>query len=234
VYCFPSSVDRAHFARAGTLASHPAQASVSLPRLGYFGVIDERIDLELLAALADARSDWQIVMVGPVAKVDPDDLPHRSNIHWLGQRGYEELPAFLAGWDVCLLPFARNEATRHISPTKTPEYLAAGRPVVSTALTDVVELYGEVVRIAHDAQDFIAQCAAALQERGEARERREARSRELLANTSWDRTVDGMRAIVFDGWKPERAEAATESGARVEADDQRRRPPLGQTQVRTA
>jgi glycosyltransferase involved in cell wall biosynthesis len=211
VHCFPSSVDHAHFARARTLPSHPAQAHVPAPRLGFFGVIDERMDFALLTALADARPDWHVVMVGPVAKVDPDGLPRRANIHWMGQRGYGELPHFLAGWDVCLMPFALNEATRHISPTKTPEYLAAGRPVVSTALTDVVELYGEAVRVAHDADAFIAQCEAALVESGQDRARREARSTALLTRTSWNRTAERMRALVFAECVPEELNAEVEA-----------------------
>jgi glycosyltransferase involved in cell wall biosynthesis len=205
VHCFPSSLDREHFARARRLAPHPAQAHLPRPRLGYYGVIDERMDLALLGALAQARPDWQIVMVGPFAKVDPKNLPRHANIHWMGQRSYEDLPRFLAGWDVCLMPFALNEATRHISPTKTPEYLAAGRPVVSTALTDVVELYGDVVRIARDHAEFIAHCASALEEGEPARMRRERRAEELLASQSWDRTVERMRALIFD--EPEGAEA---------------------------
>jgi glycosyltransferase involved in cell wall biosynthesis len=197
VYCFPSSVDRAHFARARVLPSHPAQDAIARPRLGYFGVIDERMDLPLLAALADARKDWQLVMVGPAVKVDVERLPKRANIHWLGQRAYEELPRFLAGWDVCLLPFALNHATRYISPTKTPEYLAAGRPVVSTALTDVADVYHDTVRIARDADAFIAHCEAALTESESTRQRREARADQLLSSMSWDRTVEAMRSIVF-------------------------------------
>ena len=138
IHAFPSSVDAAHFAQArGALADPPEQARLPRPRLGYYGVIDERLDLGLIAAVAAARPDWQIVMVGPVAKIAPEDLPKAPNLHWLGQKSYDELPAYLSGWDVALMPFALNEATRFISPTKTPEYLAAGRPVVSTPVRDV-------------------------------------------------------------------------------------------------
>ena len=134
IHPFPSSVDRAHFAKARQAQADPEdQAALPRPRLGFYGVVDERMDLELLAALADARPDWTLVIVGPVVKIDPADLPQRPNIHYLGGKTYAELPAYLAGWDVALMPFAINDSTRFISPTKTPEYLAGGRPVVSTA-----------------------------------------------------------------------------------------------------
>ena len=139
IHVFPSSVDQAHFRKARTaIAIPPDQERIAGPRLGYAGVIDERIDLKLLAACAAARPAWSFVMVGPVVKVDPARLPRAANIHWLGQRAYSELPAWMAGWDVALMPFALNAATRFISPTKTPEYLAAGCPVVSTPVRDVV------------------------------------------------------------------------------------------------
>ena len=155
IHAFPSSVDQAHFRQArATIAPPPDQERIAGPRLGYAGVIDERIDLGLLAACAAARPDWSFVMVGPVVKVDPARLPRATNIHWLGQRAYAELPAFMAGWDVALMPFALNTSTRFISPTKTPEYLAAGCPVVSTPVRDVVRSYGSVggVRVAEGAR----------------------------------------------------------------------------------
>ena len=167
------------------------------PVLGYYGVIDERIDLDLIATLAAARPNWSIVMVGPVAKIDPAALPRARNIHYLGRKDYAELPAYLAGWDVALMPFAINEATRFISPTKTPEYLAAGRPVVSTPVTDVVRHYGDVegVLIAGDAEAFVKACERALAL---------SRDREawlpavdaLLARTSWDQTFRRMSSLV--------------------------------------
>jgi glycosyltransferase involved in cell wall biosynthesis len=141
LHCLPSAVDAAHFAAsnldgrsAEAEAARALHAGLGHPRLGFFGVIDERLDLELLAGLADRRPDWQIVMVGPVVKIDPAALPQRPNIRWLGMQRYEALPHLTAQWDVCLLPFALNDATRFISPTKTLEYLAAGKPVVSTPI----------------------------------------------------------------------------------------------------
>ena len=149
IHAMPSSVDVAHFAAARRPVKEPAdQQAIPTPRLGFFGVIDERLDIPLLEGVADARPDWHFVMVGPVVKIDPAELPQRANVHYLGAKAYSQLPRYLAGWSVALLPFARNEATRFISPTKTPEYLAAGRPVVSTSIRDVVNPYGELGLVA--------------------------------------------------------------------------------------
>jgi len=158
VYAFPSSIDAAHFGKARVFECDPAdQKDIPHPRLGFFGVIDERFDIELLDAVATRRPDWQFVIIGPTVKIDPAALPRHANIHYLGSKKYEELPGYLAGWDVALLLFARNESTRFISPTKTPEYLAAGKPVISTSIRDVVRPYGELnlVRIADTPEDFI-------------------------------------------------------------------------------
>lgn len=196
VYAFPSSIDTAHFARAREVMEDPAdQAPIPSPRLGFFGVIDERLDVELLAGLAQARPRWQLVMIGPVVKIDPLSLPSSSNIHYLGSKSYTDLPAYIARWDVALLPFARNESTHFISPTKTPEYLAAGRPVVSTSIRDVVRPYGQqrLVRIADTVTDFVAAVEAALTEEGGERIRRVDA---FLAQNSWDRTWARMRQLV--------------------------------------
>jgi UDP-galactopyranose mutase len=193
VHCFPSSVDAAHFGRAASGATETGdRAALPHPRLGFFGVIDERMDLALVDALARARPDYQIVMVGPVVKIDPARLPDHPNLHWLGQRGYDQLPGYLAGWDVCLLPFARNESTRYISPTKTLEYMAAGKPIVSTPITDVAVPYGDMIYLADTAEQFVAACDRALIEEPDERTRRLGRMREVLAATSWDRTVAAM------------------------------------------
>jgi len=158
VYAFPSSIDAAHFGKARVFENDPVdQKDIPHPRLGFFGVIDERFDIELLDAVAIKRPDWQFVIIGPTVKIDPATLPRHANIHYLGPKKYEELPEYLAGWDVALLLFARNESTRFISPTKTPEYLAAGKPVISTSIRDVVRPYGELnlVRIADTPNEFI-------------------------------------------------------------------------------
>jgi UDP-galactopyranose mutase len=158
-------------------------------------VIDERMDLDLLRGIAAARPDWQLVMLGPVVKVEPAALPQAPNIHYLGSKQYDELPRYIAGWDVALLPFARNESTRFISPTKTPEYMAAGRPVVSTSIRDVVRPYGqqELVRIADTVEEFVAACDAAMAEDAIAR-RRQADA--FLRQMSWDGTWARMRQLV--------------------------------------
>jgi UDP-galactopyranose mutase len=200
VHCFPSSVDSSHFrlARAGDKGVREAddQAGLPHPRLGFFGVIDERLDLPLIEFLADARPSWQIVLVGPVVKIDPASLPRRANIHYFGQRSYDELPRYLVGWDVCLLPFARNEATRFISPTKTLEYMAAERPIVSTPITDVAEPYGHIVYLGSTPAEFLAACDAALQAGSAERADRTAQMREVLAGTSWDITVASMETLL--------------------------------------
>ena len=198
VHAFPSSVDVAHFKKAREpLPEPPDQAVIPHPRIGHYAVLDERLDADLVAAVADARPDWHLVLVGPVVKIDPSSLPQRPNIHYLGGKRYEELPAYLAGWDAAFMPFAINESTRFISPTKTPEYLAAGRPVVSTPVRDVVRTYGEggLVRIAATPAEMVAALEATLAEAG-AREGWLARVDRLLEDMSWDRTWAQMRDLL--------------------------------------
>jgi protoporphyrinogen oxidase/glycosyltransferase involved in cell wall biosynthesis len=196
VVCFPSSVDVAHFAQARRERDPAARAAA--PRLGFFGVLDERLDLPLLDALATAHPGWEIDLVGPVVKIDPQSLPRAANLHYLGQRGYDELPALIAGWDVCLLPFALNASTAYISPTKTLEYMAARKPVVSTAVRDVIRLYADGVQVAVSSEDFIAACDAALGERETTRRNRIVDQDRLTSATSWDQTADAMAECIFD------------------------------------
>lgn len=203
IHCFPSSVAESHFAqsRAGLPSPIPEaerQASLPRPRLGYFGVIDERIDLDLIRLLAESHPEWQIVMVGPAAKIDARHLPRRDNILYTGQAAYEDLPGYLVGWDVCLLPFAINEATRYISPTKTLEYMAARRPIVSTPITDVVEPYGDIVYIGRTAEQFVGACEAALQSDERERVRRAEKMARVLARTSWEATALEMEERIED------------------------------------
>ncbi len=196
-HCFSSSVDAAHFAQAARPMTEPAdQATLPHPRLGYFGVIDERFDVALLAEVAAARPDWQFVMVGPVVKIDPADLPRAANIHYAGQQKYQDLPAYLSGWDVALLPFARNEATKSISPTKTLEYMAAGKPIVSTPIADVADPYGNVVGLAETAEQFVAVCERLLGESSGDRAARLNRYADVLAGTSWDATAAAISALI--------------------------------------
>jgi UDP-galactopyranose mutase len=198
IHPLPSSVDAAHFAQARGITIDPAdQAAIPHPRLGFFGVIDERMDIALLDGIAAARPDWHLVMLGPIVKIDPASLPARPNIHYLGPKTYGQLPEYVAGWDVALLPFARNEATRFISPTKTPEYLAAGKPVVSTSIRDVVRPYGQqgLARIADDVPQFVHACAAAMAEDPHQRIRQ---ADAFLRQTSWDGTWQRVRRLIDD------------------------------------
>jgi glycosyltransferase involved in cell wall biosynthesis len=202
VHCFPSSVDAAHFrlTRPGgnEVSEAEDQAELPHPRLGFYGVIDERLDLDIIDRLAGEHPDWQIVLVGPVVKIDPARLPRKPNIHYFGQRSYEELPRYLAGWDVCLLPFARNDATKFISPTKTLEYMAAELPIVSTPITDVAEPYGEIVYLGDAPDEFVRACEAALASSAEERAARTARMREVLTGTSWEVTVSAMEQLLTE------------------------------------
>lgn len=197
VHAFPSSIDVSHFGTARTSTADPAdQAGIPHPRLGFFGVIDERFDIELLDAVAKRRPDWQFVMIGPVVKIDPDTLPKYPNVHYLGSKKYEELPSYLAGWDIAVLLFARNESTRFISPTKTPEYLAAGKPVISTSIRDVVRPYGDLdlVRIADSPNDFIR--AAEDFMAGANNSEWLKRVDDFLADISWDKTWSQMSDLI--------------------------------------
>ena len=196
VHAFPSSVDVAHFARARAAQPDPEdQQHIPHPRVGFFGVIDERLDIALVGSLAAMRPEWQFVMVGPVVKIDPAVLPTLPNIHYLGSKRYEDLPSYLAGWDVAIMPFARNDATRFISPTKTPEYLAAGKPVVSTSIRDVVRTYGArgLARIADTPEEMAVAIEAALAEN--AAERLRAVDA-FLTQTSWDGTWTRMYRLI--------------------------------------
>lgn len=211
VHCFPSAVDAAHFARGREgNPVHPSLAEIGRPRLGFFGVIDERLDLELIRELAAVHRDWQICLVGPVVKIDPGTLPQGSNIHYFGQQPYDQLPAFLAGWDVCLLPFALNDATRYISPTKTLEYMAAERPIVSTAVKDVSDPYASVVRIAGRG-NFARACEEALAEAGEHFARRRSAMQTIVSRSSWDRTAQAMEGLIDDVVRSSQGHRAPES-----------------------
>lgn len=213
VHAFPSGVDVAHFVKARALpGDFGEQSGLPHPRLGYAGVIDERLDLHLLDEAARRRPEWRFIMLGPTAKVSPDSLPRRPNIHWLGMKNYADLPKYFAGWDVGIMPFALNDATRFISPTKTPEYLAAGLPVVSTAIRDVVRTYGDVglARIVHSPEDFIqaAEQSIAVDMSLKWRERADA----FLRTLSWDSVWAGMNELILGILHSEASAAAAVAG----------------------
>jgi glycosyltransferase involved in cell wall biosynthesis len=202
VHCLPSSVDSRHYAPQSLDPTSPQHRDVQAiqgaadgPRLGFFGVIDERLDTQLVGAIARAHPQWQIVMVGPVVKIDPASLPRGTNIVWAGMQPYERLPYFVASWDVCLLPFAINRATKFISPTKTLEYFAGERPVVSTPVPDVVALYGEALDIG-SGEDFIRACEASLARSGVEREARLHAMRRVVERSSWDVTAMRIDSLI--------------------------------------
>ncbi len=192
IHAFPSSIEKEHFSTARTISEASDQIGIQGPKIGFFGVIDERFDIDLIAELATNRPDWNIILIGPVVKIDPATLPQNQNIHYLGQKSYKELPSYLAGWDVAMLPFLLYESTRFISPTKTPEYLAANIPVVSTPIHDVINPYGEE-QLVH-----ICACASSFEKAIEQeltitdRSKWEAQVTSFLKNISWDKTQDDM------------------------------------------
>lgn len=193
IYPFPSSIDKDHFGTARITRKDPEdQAHIPHPRFGFFGVIDERLDIDLIAKAAELRPEWQFVIIGPVVKIDPATLPRLTNIHYLGGKSYKELPQYLSGWDVALIPFAMNESTKFISPTKTPEYLAAGIPVISTPIKDVVSPYGDnkLVHIASTPQQMVNCGDKILKSKRKKAWLQKVDS--FLAGNSWDKTWSQM------------------------------------------
>jgi UDP-galactopyranose mutase len=205
VYCLPSAVDSAHFSPMRlklddeqALQADALQAALPRPRLGFHGVIDERLDLKLIDELAEARPHWQLVMVGPTVGIDPLTLPRRPNIHWLGMQPYERLPYLVLGWDLCLMPFALNAATAFLSPTKTLEYMAAEKPVVSTPVRDVALLYGNMVRLANGLMDFVAACEATLSEPPRERARRAMDMLSTASSQSWNAAASAVHQLMSE------------------------------------
>jgi UDP-galactopyranose mutase len=174
----------------------PDQENIPHPRIGFFGVIDERLDIDLLERVSRLRPNWHFIMVGPVVKIDPSMLPNFHNIHYLGAKTYNELPHYLAGWDIAMIPFAHNESTRFISPTKTPEYLAAGKPVVSTPIIDVIRPYGNkgLVRIAGTPDEFIRVVEEEL--RREDKSEWLERVDDFISQNSWNKTWSEMMSLI--------------------------------------
>jgi len=199
IHAFPSSIDKEHFMQARKPASEPAdQASIPPVRLGFYGVLDERFDIGLLEEVARLRTQWQFVLLGPVVKISQEDLPRHQNIHYLGSKSYDELPAYLSGWDIALIPFEKNEATRYISPTKTPEYLAGGKPVISASIADVVEPYGVngLVHIADDAMAFIEAAELILGMNDVTKNSWLEEVDIFLQDISWSKTVGDMHSLI--------------------------------------
>ena len=196
IHPFPSSIDKNHFAKARQTMEEPAdQAGIQGIKFGFYGVIDERFDYKLIGEAATLRPEWNFILIGPTVKIDPEILPKNSNIHYLGGKSYEELPAYLSGWDLALIPFLLNESTRYISPTKTPEYLSAGIPVVSTPIRDVVKPYGkqELVSIVKNTDEFVK---AAEFELNKPKEEWLQRVDTFLATKSWDQTWSDMMELM--------------------------------------
>lgn len=196
IHSFPSSIDKTHFGKARKKMTDPAdQEKIPHPRIGFFGVIDERTDLHLLTAISKLHPEFHFIMLGPVVKIDPATLPISNNIHYLGQKNYRELPGYVSGWDAAMMPFALNESTRFISPTKTPEFLAAGLPVVSTAIEDVVTPYGDedLVYIASNPEEFANALTCALKDKANIKWKLKVDS--FLADISWDITWKNMALL---------------------------------------
>jgi UDP-galactopyranose mutase len=202
-HLFASGVDGAHYSRA----CHPDTTEpdwmkdIPGPRATYIGVIDERLDYDIIGAMAAARPDVQFLMCGPIVKVDPASLPQAPNLHYPGQQSYDDLPRILKGTDVCLMPFARNDATKFISPTKTLEYMATHRPIVSTPIKDVERFYSDIVFLAADANTFVSQIDAALNEPAVERARKRVREEKILAEQAWDAIADNMRTLMRREWE---------------------------------
>jgi glycosyltransferase involved in cell wall biosynthesis len=194
IHPFPSSIEVEHFAKTRQLKAG-AQPIANKPlTLGFYGVIDERFDINLIKEMANARPDWQFNLIGPVVKIDPATLPQNSNIKYLGPKSYQELPEQMASWDIALIPFMINESTRFISPTKTPEYLAAGLPVISTAIRDVVSPYGikQLVYIGNTAKDFIAAAEQELFKTAPVKQSWLKTVDSFLSQNSWSKTYQSM------------------------------------------
>lgn len=201
IYPFPSSIDKQHFGLARKEKMDPAdQKNIPHPRFGFFGVIDERFDIELMDAVAKAKPDWHFILLGPIVKIDPQTLPKYENVHYLGGKKYEELPSYIAGWDIALIPFAMNESTKFISPTKTPEYLAAGKPVISSPIRDVIHPYGvnQLVHIANNAQEFIEASEKELSKKRKTTWLKKVD--DFLLYNSWDRTWGQMVRHIEDAY----------------------------------
>lgn len=202
VICFPSGVDVEHYRQVQNEATPIAAACATIPQpqLGYFGVLDERIDWALIADAAAQRPEWHWVLVGPTAKIDPAALPHAANIHYMGKQAYADLPSYLKSFAIATMPFALNEATRFISPTKTLEYLAGGKPVISSSVPDVVAFYRDIVTIADGSAAWISAITELLQADPAERRARNERAEPLLQAQTWDAIASRMAEQIATRW----------------------------------
>jgi len=205
VHCIANAVAAAHFApplpsakSIEAVSARAIHAAIPNPRLGYFGVIDERVDLDFVARIADLRPDWHFVMAGPLRGVAPAALPRRGNISWLGPQTHEILPHLQAHWDLCLLPFKVDVCAHRAAPIETLEFLAGQKSVVSTPVHDIVSLHGTIVRIAHDANAFVEACRAALCERGPLRRQRRLDALIAVHACTWDRAADRVHKLLVE------------------------------------
>lgn len=218
IHAFPSSIDKKHFAKARTIKQDPEdQQQIGYPRFGFYGVIDERFDIELIREVAEQRPEWNFVLIGPVVKIDPAILPRSKNIHYLGSKKYDELPAYLSGWDISMVSFAMNESTQFISPTKTPEYLAGGKPVISTPIRDVINSYGKngLVHIVKNADEFVKVAEKELATKNKKKWLKEVD--ELLADNSWHNTVNEMRQLIYQSLSEKQLPAAKHTPEKITA-----------------
>ena len=201
-HLFASGVDGAHYEKACHPDTTPPEwmQDIPGPRAAYIGVIDERLYHDLIGKMAAARPDVQFLICGPIVKVDPAHLPQAPNLHYPGQQTYDDLPRILSGTDICLMPFAINEATKYISPTKTLEYMATHRPIVSTPIRDVVRFYSDIVYLADDHDGYIAQIDAALNEAAEVRATKRLREKKILAEQAWDAIAASMDTLMLKEW----------------------------------
>ena len=216
IHSFPSSIDKDHFAKSRLHVSDPVdQAVIPHPRIGYYGVVDERMNIDLISTVAAQRPDLHFVMIGPVLKINPADLPRLPNIHYLGGKSYDELPFYLGGWDIAMIPFALNESTRFISPTKTPEYLAAGKPVISTSIQDVINPYGinNLVHIADTPEQFIQAVDEELNQSN--RQEWLTRVDEFLSDNSWNATWQCMMQHIENKLSTKPIESPTKKKEKV-------------------
>jgi UDP-galactopyranose mutase len=231
IYPFPSSIDKEHFEGGSNRKDPEDQVSIPHPRIGFYGVIDERMDIGLLDGLASAMKHFHFILIGPVVKIDSNELPLHDNIHYLGSKKYEELPAYLAHWDVSFLPFAKNDSTRFISPTKTPEYLCAGKPVVSTSIHDVIDPYGKngLVHIADSVEDFSAAIRSAITQKDD--ENWKKKTKDFLSTNSWDLTFSKMKTIILN--TIEKKEALNGKAHRILTEAQtEKEPAAGDVKIR--